>query len=575
LLQRGLPVADILYLDLEGAPNVFRAPVSATFTGLPDRRGYNFDGCAPGALIELAAVKDGRIAFPNGMSYRLLVLPRVETMTPALLKKIKQLVDAGATVVGMPPKQSPSLENFPRCDAEVQQLAADIWKDNRVLRDTEVPTVPAVGALTAAKWIWHNEGQPASRAPVGKRYFRRDVALAEAVASATFTMTADNSFALFVNGRVAGKGDNFHEQYAMDVAPLLKPGTNVIAVTAENSGEEPNPAGLIGALEIRLTNGNGLSFVTDRQWSSRMTPEGEGHPALELGAWNMAPWKLIAARQFPDSYPSYDTTAQILSNLNIPSDFESDADLRYTHRRDGNAEIYFVGNRTATPTSGECRFRVAGCQPELWDPVTGEQRALPEFREQDGRTRVPLRFAPGQSYFVVFRKGPRPSGTNFPELTPAVELSGPWEVAFDPKWGGPEKVTFAALDDWSKRPEAGIKFYSGTATYRNTFGLQPHGGRMFLDLGKVAVMARVTINGHDCGIVWTPPYRVDITAAVKPGENTLIIAIANLWPNRLIGDSALPTEKRLAFTTWNPYRNDSPLLESGLLGPVQVLSTDK
>ena len=126
MLRRGLPVADILYLDLEGAPSVFCPPASALLAGLPDRRGYSFDGCAPGALIKFATVKGGRLAFPGGMSYRLLVLPRVAAMTPALLQKIKELADAGAVVIGRPPRKSPSLSHYPQCDADAKQLAAQI-----------------------------------------------------------------------------------------------------------------------------------------------------------------------------------------------------------------------------------------------------------------------------------------------------------------------------------------------------------------------------------------------------------------------------------------------------------------
>jgi hypothetical protein len=451
LLRYGLPVADILYLDVEGAPSVFRPPVSATLSGFPDRRGYTFDGCASGALIERAAVKDGRITFPDGMSYRLLVLPQLETMTPALLRKIKELVNAGAAVVGMPPKQSPGLENYPECDAEVQKLAAEIWQNKNVI---------------------------------------------------------------------------------CDASPAVK------------MSEKP---------------------------------------------------------PFPDVYPGYDTTAKILVQMGVPPDFESDGDLRYTHRYDKDAEIYFVGNRTAVPVSAECRFRVTGRQLELWDPVTGEQRALPEFREQDGRTIVQLRFAPRQSYFVLFRNGQHQTGTNFPELKPVSELTGPWEVAFDPKWGGPESVTFEKLEDWSKRAEESIRYYSGTAVYRKTFQstINNPQSKIFLDLGRVAVMARVKLNGRDCGVVWTEPHRVDITSAVKPGENTLEISVANLWPNRLIGDEQLPKDcdrtvegvfkswpqwlvdgkpsptGRFTVTTYQPWKKDDALLPSGLHGPVTIQTTDK
>ncbi|MBU6411697.1 MAG: glycosyl hydrolase, partial [Verrucomicrobia bacterium] len=127
MLRRGLPVADILYLDAEGAPDVFRPPASALLPGLPDRRGYNFDGCGTDTLVSKAAVRNDRIVFPGGMSYRVLVLPELQTMTPRLLRKIRNLVRAGATVIGAPPQESPSLQNYPRCDAEVKRLAAQIW----------------------------------------------------------------------------------------------------------------------------------------------------------------------------------------------------------------------------------------------------------------------------------------------------------------------------------------------------------------------------------------------------------------------------------------------------------------
>ena len=149
-------------------------------------------------------------------------------------------------------------------------------------------------------------------------------------------------------------------------------------------------------------------------------------------------------------------------------------------------------------------------------------------------------------------------------------MSGPWNVSFDPKWGGPDNVTFETLEDWSKRQEDGIRFYSGTAIYRKTFDAPslPGGQRIYLDLGTVKNLARVRLNGQDLGVVWCAPWRVDITGAVKAQGQPLEIAVANLWPNRLIGDQSLPPEKRLTWTTWNPFTKDSPLLESGLLGPV-------
>jgi hypothetical protein len=194
-----------------------------------------------------------------------------------------------------------------------------------------------------------------------------------------------------------------------------------------------------------------------------------------------------------------------------------------------------------------------------------------------------MTFAPRQSFFVVFwaaRSGKREaaSGEGFRELQTGVELSGPWEVSFDPKWGGPDHVTLDKLDDWSKRAEPGIRYYSGKATYTKIFDLPSVASRhssLFLDLGVVKNVARVRLNGRDLGVIWTAPWRVDVTGALKAGSNTLEVDVINLWPNRLIGDAAQPPEKRFTRTNATGIKPDMPLLPSGLLGPVTIQSTER
>jgi hypothetical protein len=194
---------------------------------------------------------------------------------------------------------------------------------------------------------------------------------------------------------------------------------------------------------------------------------------------------------------------------------------------------------------------------------------------------VPLEFAPGQSYFIVFRgvvteSSRSEAAQNFETPKTLSELTGPWEVSFDPRWGGPrEPVRFDALTDWTARPEQGIKYYAGKATYRKTFGLPAKDStrRMYLHLGKVKDLAEVRLNRRSLGVVWCEPRRIEITEAVRPGTNELEIVVVNEWVNRLIGDSGQPPEKRFTWTTWNPYKPNSPLLESGLLGPVTIQYT--
>ena len=255
-----------------------------------------------------------------------------------------------------------------------------------------------------------------------------------------------------------------------------------------------------------------------------------------------------------------------------------DARLDWIHRSDSNSDIYFLSNQSAVEAAAKVVFRTRGKQPELWDAVTGQIRNLPDWRVEDSRTVVPLAFAPREGYFVVFRKnaqvGSLKDAKNFPELETVAEIAGPWRVSFDPKWGGPESVVLEKLDDWTKRPEDGIRYYSGAATYQKMFDLpeisRRENTRVYLDLGRVKNLATIRLNGKDLGVVWTAPWRVEITDAVKSIGNQLEIDVVNLWPNRLIGDAALPPEKRFTMTNVDTYKKDSPLLKSGLLGPVTL-----
>lgn len=286
------------------------------------------------------------------------------------------------------------------------------------------------------------------------------------------------------------------------------------------------------------------------------------------------------------------TPREILEKDGVEPDFDISprtqsgaSNLDFIHRTSKDADIYFVSSRSGRPMSRECAFRVEGKQPEIWDPVSGSIRDAAAFRPDGGRTVVPLEFAPMQSLFVVFRKpvaagkSGKASG-NFPALVPAQEIAGAWKVGFDPRWGGPESAEFPELVSWTRRPEEGIKHYSGKATYRKTFDLEPAAAtaakkRLYLDLGAVKDVADIRLNGRSLGVLWTPPWRVDVTDAVRPTGNALEIDVVNLWANRVIGDLSLPKDKRVTVTH-DAFRFDmitktTSLLESGLLGPVSIL----
>lgn len=438
LLREGHSVADVLWFIGEDVPNViaWRNDLNP-----PLPAGYDFDGCDTRSLME-ARVTNGRIVLPSGTEYRVLLLPNLSTMRPAVLHKVAELAKAGAVVLGPRPKQSPSLRDAGENDAAMRTLAEELWN----------------GSIT-----------------------------------------------------------------------------------------------------------EGVSFE------------------------------------------------DLFKKINLPPDFvwkasTPDADILYIHRRIGDADAYFVSNQKNRTEDINAVFRAGNRSPELWDPSTGEIRLLPDFRTEQDRVSLPLRLDPNGSAFVIFR-GSRPSttGKNWLELAEGPAISGPWQITFPPNLGAPPSATFENLVSWPDRPEPGIRYFSGTATYRTTFEskIENNKSKIYLDLGDVQVIAQVKLNGRDLGILWKPPFRVDVTDALKSGANDLEIQVTNLWPNRMIGDALLPDDiewkkpgrrggttsrgpyperwpdwmlqgqprpsGRIAFCTRKDvYQKDDPLLPSGLLGPVKL-----
>ncbi|MDR1958734.1 MAG: discoidin domain-containing protein [Planctomycetaceae bacterium] len=256
----------------------------------------------------------------------------------------------------------------------------------------------------------------------------------------------------------------------------------------------------------------------------------------------------------------------------IPADAESGLD----------SHIYFVANLSADPDHMQCAFRVTGLQPELWDPLTGEMRTAKAFRQESERTVVPLDLTGYGSVFVVFRK-PIPviqQGTtenNSPKMDRRFLIDGGWDVTFDEKWGGPKNVFFETLIPWNQSETDAVRYYSGAAVYRKAvripedFVADKTAYRYVLQLGNVSEIAEVWLNGRPLGTVWARPYQVDVTDAVRAGENMLEIAVVNHWANRIIGDASLPEPERRTQTNIRKLTPQTPLMDSGLTGPVMIL----
>jgi hypothetical protein len=280
----------------------------------------------------------------------------------------------------------------------------------------------------------------------------------------------------------------------------------------------------------------------------------------------------------------------VLTALGVARDWaytkpEADTTLMFVHRKLDDGDVYFVDNRQDRAENVDTTFRVEGKVPELWDPATGETQPV-SFRIADGRTTVPLNLDPYGTTFVVFRA---PAAKNTLELpTPKETLIGgldlalnrDWSVSFQPGRGVPETVGFHHLVSWTElalpTSDDGVKYYSGTATYTKTIEVPAddlaQGAHLWLDLGDVREIADVTVNGADLGILWKTPFKVDVTGEIRPGKNHIEIRVTNLWVNRMIGDQQPWALKKYAFADFTPYKADSPLLPSGLLGPVRLIS---
>ncbi len=449
LLQRGLFVGDICYLHSLGDKTESRPT------------GYAGDECGERAFLTRLSVQDGKLVMPGGMSYRVLVLPESRSMTVPIARKIRQLVKDGAVVAGPKPIESPGLEDYPACDAEIKKIGDEVWGDcdGRAVKE-------------------HSFGK-------GKVYW-------------------------------------------------CKPLTDILN-------------------EIQVQPDVQLSDASGMQW---------------------------------------------------------------IHRHENDADFYFISNQKNKAVEATASFRVAGRVPELWHADTGLMESASQWQKIDGRTDVLLDLDPRGSVFVVFRHAAAGRGPGLqkpPAPKPDVlDVKGPWEVHFPAGWGAPGKIRLDQLASWTENTNTGVKYFSGTATYIKDISVPPTFGgpssTVVLDLGSVKNIAEVFMNGEDCGTLWKPPFRADITHALKPGKNRLEIRITNLWPNRMIGDEqepddcewgppfhypyapgdpvigrmlarvpqwlaeekSRPSSGRHAVVSFKFFTKASPLLPSGLLGPVEV-----
>ena len=272
----------------------------------------------------------------------------------------------------------------------------------------------------------------------------------------------------------------------------------------------------------------------------------------------------------------------VFGKLQVAPDFdytkpESDTRLLFVHRKLADGDVYFVDNRKDRAEQVDATFRVTGKAPELWHAETGKSEPV-SFKIADGRTTIPLKLEPWGTVFVVFHKATKETSYTLPAKNEmqVASVVGPWKVSFQPDRGAPPSITLDKLMSWSDSQDAGVKYFSGAGTYTKTIDVKADwlkkGSQVWIDLGDVKNLAEVTVNGKPLGIVWHAPYRVDATGALKPGANEVTIKVTNSWVNRLIGDQQPGATTKYTFTAVKPYKANSPLLPSGLIGPVELYS---
>jgi hypothetical protein len=583
LLQQGKSVADAAYFDGQSAPAVVREG------NPPLPKGYDYDDINADVLLHGATVKNGRITLASGANYAVLILPPDDpNMTPQMLQCIRRLVRDGATVVGPRPQHSPSLEGYPKCDVQVKKLAAELWgkcDGTNVLENADGKGRVIFGKSLADILTSQNlkpdfefQGVNAST----------DLAYTHRADGATDIYFVSNQRQQFDSAectfRVSGK-----------IPELWHPDTGMIEPAPVWSTQD-------GCAKVRLNfDPAGSVFVIFRH-----TAGGANHVVAASGNFaagsSTAPKLQIrrAVYAATDGAGEMDVTVKLselarggqlvvtanndLSGGDPSMGHEKELRVDYTlDGRPGHASVRENENLTLPPT-------LSMGQPPQWEASIAA----------DGSPAVKAWNNGSVELQTADEKFLHAEVANLPA---SQEIAGAWNLSFPPNWGAPPSVTLENLISWTDHTNDGVRYFSGTATYEKDIEISAArlnaGCELWLDLGDVKNIAQVSLNGQDFDVLWKPPFRVNITSAAKTGVNKLVVKVTNLWPNRLIGDEQLPEDVewrtdgslakwpqwlldgkpsptgRLTFTTWHHYTKDSPLLESGLLGPVILKNMKK
>lgn len=354
-------------------------------------------------------------------------------------------------------------------------------------------------------------------------------------------------------------------QVAKKLLELVKAGATIIV------GEKP-----LYQIGLQKVSDAEFNKVVNEIWGGGIMPN--YIKKLGLG-------KVVKAPYYSEDFDKLGIKKDI-DIMDIPNGYPTDTPLPkskqviYAHRSTENKEIYFISNQLNKKRNLHFSFRIANKIPQVFDMVSNKEVSLQWWDSYDGRTYFNYEIESNASIFVVFEKDTelkRSAVTNNPiKFKHVNDLSTDWQVQFNPEYGGPSNpVEFKNLTDWTLNADSTIKYYSGTANYIKTFNYVSNtNDKVWIDLGDFSSIAEVKVNGIDCGTLWTAPFELEVSKALKQRENKIEIQVTNTWANRLIGDSKLPVEKRITSTT-APFRlAGKPLYPAGLFGPV-ILKTEE
>jgi hypothetical protein len=581
LLQQGRAVADAAYFTGESAP------VEMRVGNPPPPAGYDYDAVDADVLLHGATVKNGRLTLASGANYAVLILPPDDiNMTPQMLQCIRKLVRAGATVVGPRPQHSPSLADYPKCDAQVKKIAGELWGKCDGTTVTE-------NTFGKGRIVWGQSLADVFAAQNLKPDFEYQgataathLAYAHRVAGATDIYFVSNQQRQFDSVecvfRVGGK-----------LPELWHPDTGVIEpapVWSEHEGRTTvrldfEPAGSVFVI-FRHAEGGADHVVAV---SGNTSSASSAVPKLEIQHATYAATDGTNGMDVTATLSAFVHDGQLAVEANnsvmgVDPAVNQVKELRVDYTLDGQPGRATVpeGETLTLPAT------TAAGQPPQWE--TGIAAGGSPVVKAWGNGQIELRMAGGKVLRAAAADVPAPQ-----------EIAGAWNLSFPPNWGAPPAVTLDKLISWTDHTNDGVRYFSGTATYEKEIEIPADslaaGRELWLDLGAVKDFAEVSLNGRGFGVLWKPPFRVNITAVAKSGANKLSVKVTNLWPNRLIGDEQLPLDVewrgkqlaawpqwlldgkpsptgRLTFTTWHHWTKDSPLLESGLLGPVTLRTAE-